>query len=692
MKNLFKAFLVLAFLPFIALAKPFEINQMDVNALMDSYSRVPYLFKQDLPASIKAPVITSQASIYKALKNSQGNTLFGNWMFQEDTEPIAFEPKSNTYVLVGRDIIATENNQPFHLQSGVIYLIFSQDNGKTWSTPQKIWEKQSHFDVWPTVAVANPDGATSPFDFHYFIFSRVAKPEEGQTSAPFYGGHFIFVTPDFSDAIALKGPVDNNPAARQKWYKATAATYVKNNVYYSVLAGQLVPETGFPGGNYGCAEVNITDMDLQSQIPAPWSIDKFRQAANPSSGSHYNNSIYIDNDEEGTVYACVANMFIDLPEKRRVGFSKSTDNGKTWSEFVKMPISVLNNYAVSQGTLPDSIFIYPYEENGFVVYGKDKFSYFTRVGLNMPFPIEDEVHIVEIKYDNGNWSINKIHTLLDPPYSFGRMWSINTQVTSEGSTEEIPFIFDRGFEISAAKTLDGYIICKFLDHNGQLIGFPETQLAFRQPTDANRYNYTMINWDTLPTNDVFVAYRRINSSQWTVNNVTNDRRYNRNTLIPKIIKTINAIPILHLRTDEQIVRRISSTTNQPVYPEYKDFDPFLIELIDEVSMPVALEVAVVDAVNPSSVVEKINNNDNLSIYPNPAMSTTNINFTVEKAGNVSIRLSNALGQTINILANGYYNAGNYNVGFDASKVNPGTYYVTLTMDGRSITKVLNIVK
>jgi len=691
MKHLFKTLLVLALLPVVAFSKPLELKQIDANALMDSYKKVPYLFKQDIPVSIKATPVNKQGSIYKAFKNSQGNPLFSSWSFQEDTEPIAYEPKSNTYVLIGRDIIATEENQPFHLQSGVLYLISSQDNGNTWTTPQIIYQQQSHFDVMPTVAVTNPDGVTNPTDFNYFIYSRVAKAEDGQTSAPFYGGHFVFVTPDFTDAIALKGPVDNNPATRQKWFKTTAATYTKAGTDYSVLVGQLSPETDFPGGNYGRATINMTDIDVTSGIPAQWGLDKFRQVANPSSGSHYNNNIYVDVDEEGTLYACVANMFIDLPEKRRVGFSISTDDGETWSDFEKMPISVLNNYFTSQGANPENSFIYPYESNGFVVYGKNKFSYFTRLYLSLN---EDEslFQIVEIKYDNGNWSVSKIHQLLNPPFAFGRMWSINTQRTSETSEEEIPFIYDRNYEISAGKTLDGYVFCKFLDHNGELVSFPATQIAFRQPTEQDQYNYSIFAWDTLPTNDVFIAYRQIASSQWKVSNVTNDTRYNRNTIVPKLVKTINAIPVLHLRTDEQIVKSISSTTQQPIYPEYFDYPSFLIELIDEINMPAALEVALVDAINPNSVVEIKENNNDLLVYPNPASSLTNINFTIEKAGNATIKLSNALGQTLEVLANGYYNAGNFNISLDASKYPMGSYYVTLTVDGRSVTRVMNIIK
>ncbi|MEJ5245896.1 MAG: T9SS type A sorting domain-containing protein [Bacteroidota bacterium] len=690
MKHLFKTLLVLASLPAIAFSKPFELKQVDANALMDSYKKVPYLFKQDVPGIIKATPVNKQGSIYKALKNSQGNTLYGSWMFQEETEPIAYEPISNSYVLIGRDIIATEENQPFHLQSGVLYLISSQDNGNTWSTPQVIYQQPSHFDVMSTVSVFNPSGVSNPRDLHYFIYSRVAKAEDGQTSAPFYGGHFVFVTPEFTDAIALKGPVDNNPASRQKWFKTTAATYTKSGTNYSVLAGQLLPETGYPGGNYGRATVNMTEYDITSSIPQQWGIDKFRQASNPSSGSHYNNTIYIDADDEGTLYACVANMFIDMPEKRRVGFSISTNNGETWSDFEKMPISVLNDYITSQGANSDSAFIYPYEANGFVVYGKNKFSYFTRLYI---IKGGDAIsHIVEIKYDNGVWSVNKIHQLLNPPYAYGRMWAINTQKTSETGEEEIPFIYDRKYEISAGKTLDGYVFCKFLDHRNELITFPTTQIAFRQATDNDPYNYSMITWDTLPTNDVFVAYRQIASPQWRVSNVTNDSRYNRNTIVPKLVKSINAIPILHLRTDEQIVKRVSSTTQQPVYPEYYDYPSFLIELIDEIGMPAALEVAVVDAVNPNSVSDVKENNNDLLVYPNPASALTNVNFTIEKAGNATIKLSNALGQTLEVLANGYYNAGNFNVSLDASKYPMGSYYVTLTVDGHSVTKVMNIIK
>ncbi len=690
MKHLFKTLLVLALVPVIAFSKPLELRQVDANALIDSYKKVPYLFKQDIPVSIKATPVNKQASIYKAFRNSQGNPLFGSWMFQEDTEPIAYEPKSNTYVLIGRDIIETEENQPFHLQSGVLYLISSRDNGNTWSTPQVIFRKQSHFDVMPTVAVFNPNGASIPTDLNYFIYSRIAKAEDGQTSAPFYGGHFVFVTPEFTDAIALKGPVDNNPASRQKWFKTTAATYTKSGVDYSVLVGQLLPETNYPGGNYGRASVNMTDIDVTSGIPQQWGLDKFRQVSNPSSGSHYNNNIYIDVDEEGTLYACVANMFIDMPEKRRVGFSISTDNGETWSDFQKMPISVLSNYVVTQGGDADSSFIYPYESNGFVVYGKNKFSYFTRLLLIENG--ESFSQIIEIKYDNGNWSINNIHQLIEPPFAFGRMWAINTQRTSETSEEEIPFLFDRGYEISAGKTLDGYVFCKFLDHNGELVTFPTTQIAIRQATETDPYNYRIFAWDTLPTNDVFVAYRPITSSQWKISNVTNDARYNRNTITPRLVKSINAIPILHLRTDEQIVKRVSSTTQQPIYPEYYDFPSFLIELIDEISMPVALEVAIADAINPNTVSEIKENNNDLLVYPNPASSITNINFTIEKAGNATIKLSNTLGQTIDVLASGYYNAGNFNINLDASKYSVGSYYVTLTVDGRSITKMLSVIK
>lgn len=690
MKKFLVAMLSLAVVPMLLVAQSFELKPVSADRPTDANFKVPFMVKADVPSVMKPSTYQPLSAIYKPFKTAAGlNLTDEGWMLAEDTEPIVYEPISGTYIVVGRDVIATEAGQPFYEQTGVIYIMTSNNNGSTWTNATEIFRQQKNFDVNPTLAVTNPTGSANPANFSYFIYSTLYRAVEGQTSAPYYGGHFIFVSPEGSDQISMKGPSINNPSERQQWSTTTAATYTKNNKDYTVLAGMLSPETGYQAGNYGCANINITDLDVNTSIPAAWSVTKFRQPDNPASGSHYNNNIYVDNDENGTVYACVANMFADNIEKRVVGFSKSVDNGQTWSDFTKMSPQILSNYSISQGAHKDSSLIWPYESNSFVVYGVDQLSYFTRVFVNMPHPIPNEIHLVEINYNGASWSIRKIENL-----SGMRMFQINLQKPNSTSTteESIPFIDDKSFEISAAKSLDGNVVVKFLNHREDYIRFDQTSIAIRTGNTTDAYEYTVESWDSLLTNDVFISYRNMSSSNWsTPVNVTDDLRYNRNTIMPKVVKDIRNIPILHLRTDEASLKRTSQTSGQPIHPLYYNYPSFLCELINDRNKEYFVEVMVADA-TITSVNDEVAANNSIAIYPNPVNNVANFNYTLENAGNVVVRISNAMGQTIAEAVNGYMEAGNYNTNFDASRLANGTYYVTMTINGQSVTKVMNIVK
>jgi hypothetical protein len=64
-------------------------------------------------------------------------------------------------------------------------------------------------------------------------------------------------------------------------------------------------------------------------------------------------------------------------------------------------------------------------------------------------------------------------------------------------------------------------------------------------------------------------------------------------------------------------------------------------------------------------------------YPNPFNPVTNINFSIPKAGNVKLTVYDALGKEITELVNDNYNAGTYNVDFDAGHLSTGVYYYKL---------------
>ena len=79
-------------------------------------------------------------------------------------------------------------------------------------------------------------------------------------------------------------------------------------------------------------------------------------------------------------------------------------------------------------------------------------------------------------------------------------------------------------------------------------------------------------------------------------------------------------------------------------------------------------------------------------YPNPFNPSTKINFSVPKAGNVSLKVYDQLGKEVAILSNGFRNAGTYEVTFDASKFSSGVYFYNFTGDGFSATKKMLLVK
>ena len=81
-------------------------------------------------------------------------------------------------------------------------------------------------------------------------------------------------------------------------------------------------------------------------------------------------------------------------------------------------------------------------------------------------------------------------------------------------------------------------------------------------------------------------------------------------------------------------------------------------------------------------------------YPNPFNPSTKIQFTINKNSAVSLKIFDVAGKEITELINSNYNTGTYEVDFnaDAYKLASGIYFYTLTTDGYSETRKLNLIK
>ena len=81
-----------------------------------------------------------------------------------------------------------------------------------------------------------------------------------------------------------------------------------------------------------------------------------------------------------------------------------------------------------------------------------------------------------------------------------------------------------------------------------------------------------------------------------------------------------------------------------------------------------------------------------SVYPNPASGSTNVSFNLKQTGNVTVNITNLLGQTIATVNSGKLAAGSNTVSLNLSNIKAGVYFVNVSVDGVSTTKKLTVTE
>jgi len=79
-------------------------------------------------------------------------------------------------------------------------------------------------------------------------------------------------------------------------------------------------------------------------------------------------------------------------------------------------------------------------------------------------------------------------------------------------------------------------------------------------------------------------------------------------------------------------------------------------------------------------------------YPNPFNPSTNISFSVPKAGNVKISVYDVLGNEVGTVLNEYKQAGNYNVNYNASALSSGVYFYKMISGSYIETRKMTLIK
>ncbi|GMU86553.1 MAG: hypothetical protein AMXMBFR48_17950 [Ignavibacteriales bacterium] len=79
-------------------------------------------------------------------------------------------------------------------------------------------------------------------------------------------------------------------------------------------------------------------------------------------------------------------------------------------------------------------------------------------------------------------------------------------------------------------------------------------------------------------------------------------------------------------------------------------------------------------------------------YPNPFNPSTKISYSIPVDGIVTLRVYNLIGQEVATLVENFQLKGGYTASFDASKLNSGVYFYTLSVGDYSVTKKMMLLK
>jgi len=91
-------------------------------------------------------------------------------------------------------------------------------------------------------------------------------------------------------------------------------------------------------------------------------------------------------------------------------------------------------------------------------------------------------------------------------------------------------------------------------------------------------------------------------------------------------------------------------------------------------------------IGPVGIKENKTSNVNMSIYPNPSTDYTNIDLNLTKSANVSLTVTNMVGQQVISKDFGQFANGSHNLAIAVSQLTKGIYFFTIQAGNDRVTK------
>lgn len=619
----------------------------------------------------------SQAITYV---NLYQNEFLPTWEQYNTNQTFVFDKGTNTLMLVHPlRVFASQQ-----LAGGRIEAFISSDGGTSFTT-KNLFEKTGDYRAFPNLALVN-QGVTTADDLGWCLwgYSYLKASNWSYSGQP---ALFKLADPTPLEVNMTSPDLNNNGGYNFSGDVLLPVTGTRAGVFH---ASRLTLGQGGTGqfGAYGQFYFNFVAEDVTSSLPDAWSLSNWRAG---ETNSTYNSEMLSDADAAGNVYVAVNNLWIEDETSRVPGVAVSNDGAQTWGPWNKMPKTLLDEYATANFTSVKYATYDAFGTEGFVVTGTDRYSYVMRLGHIDDQNRFDRLDLIEAEFKNGAWSVRKVTELRDfNPLTF----QVNdTASTSQGKW--VPYVSSvLGHEVQIAKTANNsHLIIKWVDADtSKRYGVdPPMTILFN-----NNNVLTYGTLDSLFTTDLFFSVRALEDNSWGgAVNITNDTKVDKGTKIPAIVPSADKVPVMYhqgITNDRLAAAHPLKSAGWP--------DVFLERELGGTGatvnrfMPQTVRVGVFNALNPSSVQETT---ENLGFSlnnakPNPATEVAEITFSLDVPGNVSLVLFDMLGNRVNTLYSGQMDAGLHGLSVDPSTLSNGTYYFTLTVNGKSITKTMVVMK
>lgn len=603
------------------------------------------------------------------------------WSF---VNPLTYEPNLNIYYYAS---VIRNNTFP----STNLNIKHSTNGGTNWINTGVSFTNPTEVMAFPNISVVKKsEGPNSPTNAYFYIFNSPYR--NNNNSYTLAGGQYILSDGEQTVKEDVISPIDNNTGFNYYYGNSTSlATHNRGDESIVYITNQLDPVVNDVDqyGQYGSISFNFAEFSSTTTIPRSWYPDKFRAPGGLSNS--FNAFQQVDVDNLGTAYVGVYNIFPNDETTRIPGVSKSTDNGKTWSEFSTMPANLIDSYSDIINDPTASIFFrgglypYAYTVEGFSVLGENNYSFFTKLLVNKDAETNtiEEMHLVEINFNGTNWSIRKITNLNinDLP---DQIVDLNV---NDGAYQKRIMTSSLGNEIQSSITSDGeYVLLKWIDMNEAEIPLTRPDTLYSIGTNPNTgVEETQTNIvDKMRTTDIYISYRKVNEFTWSKPiNVTNDNIYDKGTFIPKRVADLSNIALIKSYNTPGTYQN-GLSTQDPVIGQ---------RIIDRQQNMLGTKINLND---PNLSVETREENKfdfRLNeIYPNPALNgSVEITFSSENTQNGRLELYDALGNKIQTIYSGVIENTIQGMNFSTVNLNNGVYFVTLTIGDKSVTKKFNVL-